>query len=71
MTTRDPRTTLILGLVIGLLGSFSDDLLGSSAAVGVLQVVLWIASGVLVVGAFAASRSRRDARPGGLRPTAS
>ena len=63
--------TMILGLAVGLLGSFSDDLLGSSAAVGVLQVVLWIAAGVLLIGAVVASRGRREARPGGLRPTAS
>ncbi len=71
MTTRDPRTTLILGLVIGLLGSFSDDLLGSSAGVAVLQIALWIAAGVLLLAAVVSSRGHRDTRPSGLRPTAS
>jgi hypothetical protein len=55
MTSRsriDATTALLAGLVVGLLGSFSDDLLGTSGVVEVVQVVLWIASAALVVTAL-------------------
>ncbi len=71
MTTRDPLTMLLLGLAVGLLGSYSDDLLGGSAAVAVLQVVVWIAAGILLGRAAVASRGRREPRASSLRPTAS
>ena len=71
MTTRDPLPTLLLGLAIGVLGSFSDDLLGASAVVSILQIALWIVSAVLVVGAVVSMRGRRHTGHGGLRPTAS
>lgn len=60
MTSRsriDPTTALLAGLVVGLLGSFSDDLLGASGVVEALQVVLWVASAALIVVAVAALAS--------------
>lgn len=44
---------LITGIVVGLLGSYFDDLVGaSSAGVTAVQVVLWIAAAVLIVQAL-------------------
>ncbi len=46
---------ILLGLLIGLAGSFADNLLGDGALVTVFQVLLWLASGTIVL-AGAASR---------------
>jgi hypothetical protein len=65
MTSRsriDPTTALLAGLVVGVLGSFSDDLLGGSGVVEALQVVLWVASAALLVVAVAAIAGAGGAR---------
>ncbi len=70
MTTSSPFSLLLLGLAIGVLGSYSDDLFGGSAAVAVLQVALWIASAAVLVGAVArATGGRRGLTRGQLHPT--
>lgn len=56
---------LLLGLAIGLLGSYTDDLLGSGSAVAVLQVGLWIACAALLVPALIALKGRNATAPGG------
>jgi len=58
---------LLSGLLVGLLASLSDDLFGSTGFVGVLQVILWAVSAVLLLGAFS-GMLRRDPRPGGPAP---
>jgi lipopolysaccharide export LptBFGC system permease protein LptF len=58
---------LMSGLLVGLLGSLSDDLFGSTGFVGVLQVVLWAVSAVLLLGAVL-GMLRQDPRPGGTAP---
>ncbi len=58
---------LVSGLLVGLFGSRSDDLFGSTGFVGVLQVVLWAVSAVLLLGALAGVL-RGDPRPGGPAP---
>lgn len=58
---------LLSGLLVGLLASLSDDLFGSSGFVGVLQVVLWTVSAVLLLGAVL-GMLRHDPRPGGPAP---
>jgi len=58
---------LVSGLLVGLLGSLTDDLFGATGFVGVLQVVLWAVSAVLLLGAVAGVL-RRDPRPGGPAP---
>jgi lipopolysaccharide export LptBFGC system permease protein LptF len=58
---------LMSGLLVGLLASLSDDLFGSTGFVGVLQVVLWAVSAVLLLGALA-GMVRQDPRPGGPAP---
>jgi hypothetical protein len=71
--TRDRLPILALALAIGLLGSFTDDLLGSSLAVTVLQVALWLVSAAIALTTLAGSRDRdRDHghRPRGLSRTA-
>lgn len=53
-------TTLIAGLLVGLLGSYVDDLAGAGAVATAVQVVLWIASALLIASAVAAmSRAPR------------
>lgn len=71
-------SALLLGLAVALAGSFSDNLLGETVVVTVLQVVLWIAGGILILaGAASVVTSRtgqRAARAAGgttrLRPSA-
>ena len=58
---------LLSGLLVGLLGSLSDDLFGSTGFVGVLQIVLWVVSAVLLLGAVL-GMLRSDPRPGGVAP---
>ena len=70
MTPREPFRTFLLGLAIGVLGSFSDDLLGGSAVVGVLQIALWVLSAVVVVAALLQLRGRRTISPRALHPSA-
>ena len=70
MTPRMPLRTLLLGLAVGVLGSFSDDLLGASAAVELLQVAFWVLSAVLVVAAALSLRGRRTIAHGRLHPSA-
>ncbi|HYF27646.1 MAG TPA: hypothetical protein VD931_18030 [Baekduia sp.] len=43
---------LVLGLVVGALGSFTDDALGGATAVTILQIALWALGGLLVVPAL-------------------
>jgi hypothetical protein len=71
-------SALLLGLLVALAGSFSDDLLGTDAIVTVLQLVLWIAGGILMLaGALSvirlrgsgADRVERQRRTRALRPT--
>jgi len=69
-------SALLLGLVIALAGSFSDNLLGGAALVIVLQILLWTAGGILMLGGAASTIALRSgqraerARPtGSLRPT--
>ncbi len=70
-------SALLLGLAIALAGSFADNLLGGAAVVVVLQLVLWIAGGILVLAGAASiltlrsdRRAERPRRSGGsLRPT--
>ncbi len=69
MSPRTPLRTLVLGLALGLLGSYSDDLLGASAVVSLLQLALWILSAVVIVTALASMRGRRTIAPGALHPT--
>ena len=69
MSPRDRLPTLLLGIAIGVLGSFSDDLLGTGAAVEILQVALWIISAAIVIPAALARRPRRDAPRGRLEAT--
>lgn len=69
-------SALVLGLVIGLAGSFADNLLGEAPVVMVLRIVLWTAGGILVLAGVASTitmgvseRSGRSERArGGLRP---
>ncbi len=70
MTSREPFRTFLLGLAIGVLGSYSDDLLGGAAAVSVLQIALWIVSAVVLVSAVMQLRGRRTITHGQLHPTA-
>ena len=58
---------LVSGLLVGLLGSLSDDLFGATGFISVLQVVLWVVSAVLLVGALL-GMLRDDPRPGGIAP---
>ena len=58
---------LLSGLLVGLLASLSDDLFGSTGFVGVLQVILWAVSAVLLLGALL-GMLRHDPRPGGPAP---
>jgi len=58
---------LLSGLLVGLLGSLSDDVFGATGFVEVLQVVLWAVSAVLLLGAVM-GMLRRDPRPGGPAP---
>lgn len=44
-------TTLIAGLLVGLLGSFIDDLAGSGGLTAAVQVVLWVAAALLIASA--------------------
>jgi hypothetical protein len=67
-------SALLLGLVFALAGSFADNLLGGAAVVVVLQVVLWIAGGILMLAGAAStlalrSGQRAERSGGGLRPT--
>jgi len=70
-------SALLLGLVVALAGSFADNLLGGAAIVVVLQVVLWLAGGILMLAGAASTlmlrAGQRAERPrhggGGLRPT--
>ena len=59
--------TLLAGIVIGLLGSVADDVLGSSGFVSVLQVILWVVAAVLIAGALL-GMLRPAPRPGGTAP---
>jgi len=64
MRTTNPTTLLLAGLLVGLIGSFTDDLLGGAAAVEVLQIALWVASAALVAaGALGALRSPHERAP--------
>jgi len=58
---------LLSGLLVGLLGSLSDDLFGATGFIEVLQIVLWAVSAVLLLGAVM-GMLRRDPRPGGTAP---
>lgn len=68
---------LLLGLVVALAGSLSDNVLGDAALVTVLQVLLWTAGGILMLAGAASTialrsgqRAERSKRRGGsLRPT--
>lgn len=63
---------LLLGLVVGLLGSLADNALGGAGAVTALQVVLWIAGGLMILTGAASSvtmRAGQKARRAPLRPT--
>ncbi|MCW3011824.1 MAG: hypothetical protein JWO90_2228 [Solirubrobacterales bacterium] len=71
-------SALLLGLLVALAGSFTDNLLGGAAVVTVLQVVLWIAGGILMLAGAASTSALRlggndrpQRRRGGrdLRPT--
>ena len=68
-------STLLLGLLIALAGSLTDDVLGDAAIVMVLQVVLWVAGGILMLaGATSVAPLRlggadRTERRRALRPT--
>ncbi len=66
-------TALLIGLVVALAGSFADNALGDAALVTVLQVVLWFAGGVLMLGGVASTVASRAGQGGrrarGLRPT--
>ena len=71
-------SALLLGLVIAIAGSFSDNVLGGAAAVVVLQLVLWIAGGILMLAGAASlftlrsgQRAHGRRRGGGLRATRS
>lgn len=51
--TRHHATSVLLyGLVVGVIGSFSDNLLGGSTVALVIQLVLWAASAVLLAAAL-------------------
>lgn len=52
-TRHHATSVLLFGLVVGLLGSYTDELLGASDVVTATQIVLWCASGVLLVTALA------------------
>jgi hypothetical protein len=69
MNAREPFRTFLLGLAIGVLGSYSDDLLGGSAAVSVLQIALWVVSAVVLVSAVFQLRGRRAITYRQLHPT--
>lgn len=56
-------TALVLGLVVGLLGSFFDDLVGGGTLATIGQVALWLASAALVLPAIAGLVSHSP--PGG------
>lgn len=68
---------LLLGLIIALAGSYSDNVLGDAAGVTVLQVVLWVGGGILMLAGAASAialrsgqRAGRTTRPAPrLRPT--
>ena len=64
-------SALLLGLVVGLLGSFSDDVLGAGTAASVVQIALWVVSAALILsGAFGLVRAGEPAhrgRPVGAR----
>ena len=68
---------LLLGLVIALAGSLSDNLLGDATLVTVLQVLLWTAGGILMLAGVASTIALRSGqraegskrRGGSLRPT--
>ena len=66
--TLSGATALLLGLAVGVLGSFTDDLFGGGTAIAVVQVVLWIAAALLLARALqalmAAERRTPGARPG-------
>ena len=66
--TRDRLPILALALAIGLLGSFTDNVLGSSFAVTVLQVSLWLVSGAVALTTLAHSHDRDRDRDAGHRP---
>lgn len=53
---------LVLGLVVGALGSFTDDALGGGTAVTLLQIALWVAGAVLIVPALAGLLGGASAR---------
>jgi hypothetical protein len=57
---------LALGLVVGLLGSYLDDLLGSGGLVTVLQVLVWVFAGLTIITSLAGLvvGSGQTARPG-------
>ena len=63
---------LVTGLAVGLAGSFTEDVFGSSTPTAVLQVALWIAAAALVIPALLALRHRGDTgaprRTPGARP---
>jgi len=66
-------TALVLGLAVGLLGSFTDDLFGTGSGVAVAQIALWVASGLLLARALQALLAQgheapaRPGRPAGVR----
>ena len=62
-------SVVLLGLLVALAGSLTDNLLGDAAVVTVLQVVLWIAGGILMLaGAISTVRPRRAADRTRRRP---
>ena len=70
-------SALLLGSVVALAGSLADNLLGGAAIVVVLQVVLWLAGGILMLAGAASTlmlrsgprAERTRSGGGGLRPT--
>lgn len=68
---------LLLGIAVAVAGSFGDNVLGGAGIVTALQIVLWTAGGILMLGGAASTVALRSgqraerARPTGprLRPT--
>lgn len=64
---------VLLGLLVGLAGSFVDNLLGASGFVTALQVLLWLGGGTIVLAGAASTvalRTGQRAEAGrSMRPT--
>jgi hypothetical protein len=58
-TTRRGGAVLVGGLAVGALGSYFDDLLGTSNGVLLLQMILWAVGSLLIVAGIVTAITQR------------